>query len=136
MPYTPTNWENLPSTATAITAERLNKIEQALANLYEESTAFIEFTAGSGSGVVYRVGRTCQMNVTLMSASLTEPLFTIPVGFHPSINFDAPIVDTLTGMVVGELVFDRVQDTVTFNGTNASLANQCRVTVTYLCDDV
>lgn len=136
MPYTPTNWENLPSTATAITAERLNKIELALQNLYEESTTFVDFTAGSGSGIIYRVGRVCQMDVTLTSVSLSAPLFTIPVGFSPAINFDAPVINTETGMVVGELAFDKTQDTVMFNGNSATLANSCRVTITYLCDDV
>lgn len=135
MPYTPTNWENLPSTATPITAERLNKIEQALANLYEEATAFIEFTAGSGTGVIYRVGRVCQMNVTVIGVSLSEPLFAIPDGYKPAINFDTPLINSETGMVVGELAFDRVTDVVTFNGTSATLGNPCRVTVTYLCDE-
>ena len=32
--YAPTKWENKPSTATPITAERLNKIEQALDHLF------------------------------------------------------------------------------------------------------
>lgn len=134
MPYIPRVWKDLPNETTPINAESLNAIENYLAKLSTLTTTFIDFTAGSGSGVVCRVGFTCQMNLTILSASMTQPLFTIPEGYHPAINFDTPLIDSVTGMVVGELVFDRVQDTVMFNGTSATLENPCHVTVTYLCD--
>lgn len=134
MPYIPTNWKNLPSTETPINAENLKKIEDYLVKLSTLTTTFIDFTAGLGSGVVCRVGFTCQMDVTLTSASLSAPLFTMPQDFSPAINFDAPVINTETGMVVGELAFDKTQNTVVFNGTSATFSNPCRVTVTYLCD--
>ena len=117
-----------------VPAADFNRIESNIKELSTLTTTFIDFTAGSGSGVVCRVGFTCQMDVTLTSASLSAPLFTMPQDFSPAINFDTPVINTETGMVVGYLAFDKTQNTVVFNGTSATFANPCRVTVTYLCD--
>lgn len=35
MPYTPTNWENSPSTKTPIDAENLNKIENGIKEIHD-----------------------------------------------------------------------------------------------------
>ena len=136
MSYVKTEWKNSPSKDTPISAQNLMKIEDYLVKLSTRSNTFVDFTAGSGSGMIYKIGFTCQMNLTLLSASLSQPLFTIPLGFTPSVNFDTPVINTETGDVVGELAFDKATNKVMFNGSNATLGNPCRVTVTYLCDDV
>lgn len=101
MPYTPTQWKNKPSTETPINAANLDKIEQALAHLYKESVFNVDFIESSrgniGSGILYRIGNTCQLTATIMltgSFQNTE-IGTLPDGFKG-------IMDTVRAICVSE----------------------------------
>ena len=90
--YTPTNWENKPSTATKINANHLNKIEGALSfainKVSDEAILNADWSAGDAIGLEFnKVGN---MVVANFSASITNVegmhLFigTIPEGFRPT----------------------------------------------------
>lgn len=138
MPFTYEKFKNFPDRTTPIDADILNEICDYLVKLSSHTNVLVDVQegGGAGSGVIYRVGFACQMNLTLTKVSLSNPLFVMPDGFKPSINFDTPLISTLTGEVVGVISYDRVADKLMFNSDSATLNSACKATVCYICDDI
>ena len=138
MPYVPIVFKDLPNKTTPVSASNLNRIEDYLVRLSSHTNTFVDVleSGGSGGGMIYRVGFTCQMNLTLTRVSLSNPLFVMPVGFKPSMNFDTPLFSPLTGAEVGVISYDRSTDTLMFNGSSTTLPSECKATICYICDDV
>lgn len=90
--YTPTNWENKPSTATKINAINLNKIEDALVFSINQVTANATLNAdwSVGDAIGLEFNKIGNMVIANFSASITSVegmhLFmgTIPEGFRPA----------------------------------------------------
>jgi hypothetical protein len=137
MPFVYDEWKNLPNKTTPIDASRLNAMCAYIAKLSARSNTFVDVTEGSGSGggAIYRVGFTCQMNLTLSGVSLVQPLFTMPDGFKPSMNFDTPLFSIETGAEVGVISYDRPTDSLMFIGTTTPLPSICKATICYICDE-
>lgn len=134
--YTPTNWENKPSTSTKINAINLNKIEDALAFSINQVTANAalntDWSVGDAIGLEFnKIGN---MVIANFSASITSVdgmhLFigTIPEGFRPTqvTPFPAVFVPTATTDYEPRIVI------VNPNGT-IQIAKNPTVTGTFFC---
>lgn len=133
-PFTPTNWENLPSEKTPINAECLNAIEDCLVDLTQEYVANIESLpdAGFGTGVLYRIGDMCQLSMFFSMINPNEQIFTFPNNFKPATNFVAPLV-TPDGATDGYIKYNRVDGSVKMIGVQGSAIDR-EVFVSYIAE--
>lgn len=139
MPYQKTDWKNKPSTDTPINAARLNKIEDCLFRLSNETTHMIDFPEGgpiNATGAICREGDVAQLNMTFYNTQESTVLFAMPVGFHPAMNFDVPVLDANGTGIVALLSYDRVTNNVSVHHSAVSpISRLSKVTVTYVCDE-
>lgn len=89
-----TNWNN--DTAPFIDADNLNKIEDALDDIYNEHIINVDTTGTSGSGIIARFGPVCMMALTFVNPVAiggTTDILQFPVGFKPYLDFTAIAFD-------------------------------------------
>ena len=97
MTYSPTNWKNSPSKDTPINSANLMKIEEELVYLTKQTVYNIDFNNGIGSGVLFRIGNTCQLTATIMLSGAFQDteIGTLPDGFKG-------VMDTVRAICVTE----------------------------------
>ena len=97
MTYIPTNWKNSPSKDTPISSANLMKIEEELVYLTKQTVYNIDFNNGIGSGVLFRIGNTCQLTATIMLSGVFQDteIGTLPDGFKG-------VMDTVRAICVTE----------------------------------
>ena len=137
MTYSPTNWKNSPSKDTPINSANLMKIEEELVYLTKQSVYNIDFNNGIGSGVLFRIGNTCQLTATV---SLTGDFQDTEIGMLPD-GFKG-VMDTVRAIcitqgpttVTGYIRYEHATNKI-FLTKNGSSSVVVKFSSTYLTTD-
>ena len=85
MAYTPTDWENKPSTATPIDADNLNKLEQGVVDAHNaidsvaDDVGSLAFSDISGTATAGQIPSLAQSKITGLTAALNSKLEAVAV---------------------------------------------------------
>ena len=134
--YDLTEWQDLPSKATPINADNLNKIEQCLKKLCHTAVTNVDPYQG-GSGVIWRNGNVCQMSVTLDKLRSGNSSFSIPAEFTPALDsFQAPIFSRSSGVYLGNASYSKnVNAVVPVSIDGNDVLEPAVFSITYICED-
>jgi hypothetical protein len=131
--YVKTVWEN--NQAPPISAENLNKIEDCLERITGENVLNFDLLTGTGSGVLYKIGNTCQLVITMnnpIAIGGFSDLLQFPEEFKPAMDFYTQAIGTNYGDTLGLISYNSINNMLSLN-TSYSEAFMAKVSFSYIC---